>query len=128
MSNQNTSNENTTEWTESLQLIRNLRREQEEKMRKALMVTEFIRPEILEFASAMELTMRIHDNTKGNSWKHCELSELCEKLNEEQLEFYEEFSKSNRITVQVLSELVDIGNVAMMIWNRDGKYSGGNEK
>lgn len=104
---------------EELILIKRLKREDELKNFEARRITEFIRPEIMEFAEAMELTMRKHDAKKGDSWKDCTISFLGRKLQEEynetEHEFYNLlFSSSNNLK----SESVDLANVCMMIWNR----------
>ena len=67
------------------------------------------RPEILEFAKAMEATMKKHDARKGNTWKAMSLKELDQLFNNE---IEEATINGDR------SEWVDVANFCMMIWNR----------
>lgn len=105
---------------EAKQVIRNLKKEDEIKNREARRTVEFIRPEILEFAEAMELTMRKHDGNKGDSWKTCDLTNLFIKFDEENEEahneVYKTFCKGDSSNLK--PELVDLCNVCMMLWNR----------
>ncbi len=94
-------------------------------MRDSLWMTEFIRPEILEFAFQMELTMRRNDKEKGDSWKTCDPLYLCQKLEEESEEVSNEiyqrmFQRENTLD----TELLDLGNCCMMLWNRVKKNEG----
>ena len=111
---------------EDKQLIRNLKREDELKNIEARRITEFIRPEILAFAEAMENTMREHDGNKGDSWKTCDIFFLVEKLAEEYTEadtafdnFVHHDFQSGDLHFQ--TELVDLANVSAMLWNREVK-------
>ena len=102
------------------QLIKKLKREDELKNIEARRITEFIRPEILAFAEAMEKTMRSRDPKKGDSYKTCAFSFLGGKLQEEYLEVEKEvynflFSSSNNLK----PELVDLSNCCAMLWNRN---------
>jgi len=110
---------NPEELQETLHQIRELRRRDEKKMRDSLWMTEFIRPEILEFAFQMELTMRRNDKEKGDSWKTCDPLFLCQKLEEESEEVSKEiyqriFQRENTLD----TELLDLGCCGMMLWNR----------
>lgn len=108
---------------EARQLIADLKNEYEQKNREARRLVEFIRPEILEFAEAMELTMRKHDGKKGDSWKTCDIYFLIEKLKEEFDEadcafdnlVHHDFEDEGQFT----AETVDLANVCMMLWNRN---------
>jgi NTP pyrophosphatase (non-canonical NTP hydrolase) len=83
---------------------------------------ESIRPEILQFAQQMELIMRKHDGNKGDSWKTCNVKFLISKLDEEYYEFFRETAHKSGISESCAGELVDVANVAMMLWNRkDGE-------
>jgi len=100
-------------------LIKKLKAEDRVKDLEARKITEFIRPEILAFAEAMEKTMRKHDLKKGDSYKTCAFSFLGCKLQEEYDETEHEmynlmFSSSNNLK----PELVDLSNICMMLWNR----------
>ena len=105
---------------EDKQLIRNLKRDDEEKNIESRRITEFIRPELLAFAEAMEKTMRKHDLKKGDSWKDCEIVYLFIKFDEEYEEAHNEIynfvckGKSN-----LKPELVDLSNCCAMLWNRN---------
>jgi len=104
---------------EGLKLIIDLKRENDKLNHEARHKVEFIRPEIMAFAEAMESTMRKHDGIKGDTWKTCDISFLCVKLQEEYTETWTEmdnflFRSSNCLK----EELVDLGNVCMMLWNR----------
>ena len=68
-----------------------------------------IRKEILEFAEQMEMVMQENDGDKGDSWKNLSIDFLDEKIDEE---FYEWFESGDK------AELIDIANVAMMLWHR----------
>ena len=107
---------------EDKQLIRNLKRDDEEKNIEARRITEFIRPELLAFAEAMEKTMREHDPEKGDSWKDCQIKYLYIKLNEEFTEVetavYNRLHKAGKIN-EISKELVDMANVSAMLWNRN---------
>lgn len=70
-----------------------------------------IRPEILEFAYAMEEVMEKHDKEKGESWKNIPIDYLKLKLQEE-------YGEAAQAVQGDENELVDIGNVAMMIFHR----------
>ena len=74
-----------------------------------------LRKEVLEFAEEMERIMSLHDPIKGNSWRADPSSNcddfLWEKLGEE----YEESVNEN---ADVEKELIDLANIAMMLWWR----------
>lgn len=72
----------------------------------------FERPALKEFASAMETYLRMNDESKGDSWKTCDIDFLRNKLNEEIAE-WDESGHAH--------ELCDIANVCMMLWNRTTK-------
>ncbi len=104
---------------EDLIILKRLKAEEEEKNINARVITEYIRPEIMFFAKAMEKTMRKHDGSKGDSYKSCEFSFLGGKLQEEYGEVEKEiynfmFSSSNNLK----PELINLCNVCMMLWNR----------
>lgn len=108
--------------SEDLILIKKLKAEDEVKNIEARRITEFIRPEILAFAEAMEKTMRKHDGNKGDSWKDCQINYLYIKLNEEFTEVetavYNRLHKAGKIN-EISKELVDLANVSAMLWNRN---------
>lgn len=71
-----------------------------------------VRREIKAFAFQMEMEMRRHDPKKGDSWKTMNLGELRTL-----------FSKSHRnwlwsLTDNERHQLIDIANLAMMLWHR----------
>lgn len=68
-----------------------------------------MRDEIKTFAEQMEWVMSENDISKGDSWKTCDLKFLEEKLKEEITEYFED---------GITHELIDIANMAMMLWNR----------
>lgn len=108
------------EIAEAKQLISNLKRVDEGKNRMARWTCNFIRPEILAFAEAMELTMRKHDPKKGDSYKTCPMIYLGGKVQEEYQEFEEEFLKMlNGVPNNLNPELVDLGICCVMTWNRN---------
>jgi hypothetical protein len=85
--------------------------------------TQNIRPEIMEFAIAMEAEMARHDAEKGDSWKFVFmladyyadklglLLGCLEKIKESQTET--EFNE------EILAhEAIDIANYCMMIWHK----------
>ena len=75
------------------------------------------RKELREFAAAMELELQRHDPLKGDSWK---------RMNHNQLTFMlgtviGRFHKLTTLTLdpaQMRAELVDMANVAMMLYHR----------
>lgn len=70
-----------------------------------------IRAEIMLFAEEMERVMRKHDAEKEDSWKYVSVDYLLLKLQEE----YGEVSVD---TQKNPMELVDLANVAMMLFHR----------
>lgn len=70
-----------------------------------------IRSEIMAFAVAMESKMKKHDPVKRDSWKTMDLEELEDMLNDT-INAYELSPYSD------YSEMVDIANFCMMLWNR----------
>ncbi|MEN6570151.1 MAG: hypothetical protein ABFC18_09145 [Rikenellaceae bacterium] len=107
------------ELQEALHQIRELHRQDEKRMRDSLWMTEFIRPEILNFAFQMELTMRRNDKEKGDSWKTCDPLLLCQKLDEESKEVDNEiyqfiYQRKNTLS----TELLDLADCCMMLWSR----------
>ena len=74
---------------------------------------EKVRPEIEEFALAMEQMMSMHDGRKGDSWKTCDLNHLQKKLLEE---FAEYIYPDEECFVD--AELIDIANICMMLYHR----------
>jgi len=85
---------------------------------------EYPRPEIMEFAEAMERTMRRHDPEKGDSYKVCSFAWLFEKLKEEVGELDVEMEEwllrwgSRPPHDELVAENVDIGLMAMMLHHR----------
>ena len=82
-----------------------------------------LRPEVLAFAQAIEKAMRNNDPRKGDSWKECSLYHLMAKLEEEVEEVDSDFETAiHAFEIEckpdLLGELVDVGAVAMMPWNR----------
>ena len=70
-----------------------------------------MRKEIKEFAEEMEIVMQKHDARKGDSWKRMDLCYLNKLFQEEIVEY----QKAERADVS-RDELIDIANIAMMIW------------
>ena len=77
---------------------------------KKLMVSD-IRAEIMLFAEEMERVMRKHDAEKGDSWKNIPTEYLLLKLQEE-------YGEASVDTQKNPMELVDLANVAMMLFYR----------
>ncbi len=73
-----------------------------------------IRKEVKEFAEAMEIILRKHDNKKGDSWKRLDMEYLFSILGEE----YEEAKYSGKDNHL---EFVDLANVCMMLYHRSKK-------
>jgi hypothetical protein len=74
-----------------------------------------LRPEVREFADEMERELRKHDLKKGDSWKTMDevvlsymLTDVWDKLDDLDHENPE----------QECSELIDLANIAMMLWHR----------
>ncbi len=100
--------------------------ERDRQVLKTLKSVREIRPDVLEFAYAMEMVLRKHDRTKGDSWKYCDFCILVEKLTEEFHEVEEEFGALmnydfDASTENIQTEIVDLANIAMMIWDRARK-------
>lgn len=68
-----------------------------------------IRGEIMEFAEEMERNMRENDREKGDSWKTLPIEFLDKKWEEETSEYQ---------NPEDYKELVDVGVVSMMLWQR----------
>lgn len=66
-----------------------------------------------QFVEKMKLTLDLNQERKGDSWKTCKIEflegKLCEEI-QEYLEAKTPMTKAN--------ELVDVANVAMMLYNR----------
>lgn len=78
-----------------------------------------IRPEIMEFALAMEMKLRRRDGYGG--WQHLPLAYLKEKLQAEAREL--EISLQYEPADEVMGETVDVANYCMFIWDilKNGK-------
>jgi len=71
-----------------------------------------LRNAVREFAEEMERIMQKHDPVKGDTWKTCPIEFLEEKLEDEFAEYkHGSFVRDER-------ELIDIANIAMMLWYR----------
>jgi hypothetical protein len=73
-----------------------------------------IRPEIINFARAMEKTMRENDETQGDKWKRLKVPTIENML-------YDEIAELKRVkgNNQVeLNDMVDIATLLMMLWYR----------
>lgn len=95
--------------------------EEDMQIVRVLRATRAIRPDVLKFAYAMEMTLRKHDAKKGDSWKSCEISFLEQKLDEEYKEYVNESAKFYHwepVSETAAFELIDIANMAMMLWHR----------
>lgn len=69
-----------------------------------------MRPEIKDFAKAMELKLKKRDEDYGDSWKSCSVSFLKTKLLEEVME---------ALASGDMDEYVDVANVAMFLAMKD---------
>ena len=72
-----------------------------------------MRPEVEQFAEEMEEVMQKHDAEKGDSWKSMPIKDL-----EEILEGVIEDYRYAGDYWEEMEELIDIANVAMMLWHR----------
>lgn len=68
-----------------------------------------IRPEILEFAKAMEKKMRVYDDQKGDMWKRIHPDYLM-------IELKANFDKTYQETEPL--DFADIGNYCMFLFHR----------
>jgi hypothetical protein len=75
-----------------------------------------LREEIKDFADAMELVLRKHDKEKGDSWKDMSPFDLLYILEKEYLELDGEWVEGDKERMR--AELIDVANIAMMIWHR----------
>jgi len=71
-----------------------------------------IRPELTEFAIAMEMVLRKHDNKKKDTWKKIPEENLRLMLMTEVYEFIDSKDKN---------ELIDVANICMMLFMRGKK-------
>jgi len=92
-----------------------------------------LRPELAEYAQAIERTLRRHDKEKGDSWKECSHQWLNGKLVEEVVEYLRAEGLSDAEIVEKVvehliqsvrhksssSEAVDVGAVGMMLFQRN---------
>jgi len=97
--------------------------EEKEKNFQARRMSEYIRPEIILFAEAMESAMRAHDAEKGDSWKECHIYELLIGLNKKFVKvtraIYTLMHKDENLGKKELKiETVDLANYCAMVWNR----------
>lgn len=84
------------------------------------------RPSVMAFARAMEDTLRKHDAKKGgqngangrSGWRQDRLTGLIDHAEEELCEIQEAMSQKTMNGNDVAREAVDLGNMAMMIWDR----------
>jgi len=74
-----------------------------------------LRPEVREFAEAMERKLRKNDAERGNSWKISPMSYLLERLEDEVRELRNAILDGNTF---ILPEAADVGNFVMMIIDR----------
>ena len=66
-----------------------------------------------QITAAMELVLDKHQEAKGNSWVSCNIQFLEDKLKEE----FEEYQKERKPLAKA-EELVDLANIAMMLYDR----------
>lgn len=66
-----------------------------------------------QFVEKMDLVLRQNQEKKGDSWKTCKIGFLEEKLCEETREYLEA-----KTPMAKANELIDVANVAMMLYNR----------
>ena len=65
------------------------------------------------FTEVMRATLRINQDTKGDSWVTCDIEFLEDKLLEEIKEYL-----STKKHIDRKREVIDIANVCMMLYNR----------
>jgi hypothetical protein len=77
---------------------------------------EYIRPEVMAFAHAMETTLRKNDHKGG--WSECGLGYLLDGVEREYTEAREAWDavKNQKDYYRVSEELVDVANFCMMFW------------
>lgn len=77
-----------------------------------------LRPSVQAFAEAMEAKLRTHDEAKGTEgWKHDRFDALDSHLLEEWGELREAIDSQFSTDSWVSDELIDLANLAMMIWD-----------
>jgi hypothetical protein len=74
-----------------------------------------LRDEVKDFANAMERVLLANDEEKGDSWKAMPLATLRTLLDREIMEWGA--ARQNYITIEK-KELLDIANMAMMVYHR----------
>ena len=71
------------------------------------------RPEVQDFACAMEIVLRDNDHKGG--WQGCSEAYLERRLVEELDEYFSTLPISDK--TRTLKEIVDVANFAMMLWD-----------
>jgi hypothetical protein len=81
---------------------------------------DHVRIEVIEYALAMENKLTLCDpQYGGNSWKTSDLGELVAHLDREVADLWEQTGTPGDIDYnQALVEAVDVGNMAMMVFDR----------
>jgi len=72
------------------------------------------RREIFQFAHAMEAEMARHDAEKGDSWKECAIDVIQGLLSDN----FEDWADAIEGSMISNAKLIDIANLAMMLWWR----------
>lgn len=78
-----------------------------------------LRKDVRIFAEEMEYELRRHDPKKGDSWKDMSPFELIFLLDKEYLELDREWIAGDKKRMR--EELIDLANIAMMVWHRLGE-------
>lgn len=68
-----------------------------------------------DFIEEMKKIMQKHAH-KGNIWKTCDIKYLENKLDEEIMEYL--YATEYKTSEEQASELIDVANVVMMLWER----------
>lgn len=70
-----------------------------------------IRPEVMQFAMAMELKLAMHDEDRGDSWKGMFHQTIMDRMWDE----YQELASAST-DFDILDETVDVGAFCMFAW------------
>lgn len=91
-------------------------------LQSKLRVFSEMRPEVLNFAMAMEHKLRKNDRKGKQGWKTYNSEELLERLRQETTELETALRFSLTTPSDILSEAADVANFAMMIADVSGSF------
>ena len=81
---------------------------------------EYIRPSVMQFAIAMEDTLRKHDGSK-DGWENCGFGWLIERAQQELDEADRDYDNNSGYHVSTALEMIDVANFCMMFYDNASK-------